>query len=141
MILPDVNILVHAFREDSPRHGELRPWLESFVFSDSSFGISELVLSGFLRIVTHPRVFDPPTPLDDALSFVETLRDMPNAVILAPGPRHWAIFTRLCRESDAHGNLIPDAYLAAVAIESGSEWVSTDHGFGRFKGLRWTAPS
>jgi len=141
MILPDVNVLVHAFRGDSPRHEEIRPWLDELVFSDSSFGLSDLVLSGFLRIVTHPRVFDPPTPLDDALSFVETLRDMPNAVILAPGPRHWAIFTRLCRESDAHGNLIPDAYLAAVAIESGSEWVSTDHGFGRFKGLRWTAPS
>jgi hypothetical protein len=141
MILPDVNILVHAFREDSPRHGELRPWLENLVFSDSSFGISELVLSGFLRIVTHPRVFDPPTPLDEALSFVEKLRDTPNAVVLAPGPRHWAIFTRLCGESDALGNLIPDAYLAALAIESGSEWVSTDRGFGRFKGLRWTAPS
>jgi toxin-antitoxin system PIN domain toxin len=141
MILPDVNVLVHAFRGDSPRHSEIRPWLDEFVFSDSSFGLSDLVLSGFLRIVTHPRVFDPPTPLDDALSFVETLRDMPNAVILAPGPRHWAIFTRLCRESDARGDLTPDAYLAALAIESGSEWVSTDRGFGRFKGLRWTAPS
>ncbi len=140
MILPDVNVLVHAFREDSPRHSEIRPWLDDLVFSDSSFGLSDLVLSGFLRVVTHPRIFDPPTPLDEALSFVEKLRDTPNAVVLAAGPRHWVIFTRLCHESEARGNLIPDAYLAALAIESGSEWVSTDRGFGRFKGLRWTAP-
>jgi toxin-antitoxin system PIN domain toxin len=140
MILPDVNVLVHAFREDSPRHRELRPWLEGIVLSESSFGLSELVLSGFLRVVTHPRVFDPPTPLDNALAFVETLRDLPNCVLLAPGARHWSIFRRLCHESDAKGNRIPDAYLAALAIESGSEWVTTDRGFGRFKGLRCSAP-
>jgi len=141
MILPDVNILVHAFREDSPRHTDLRPWLEDLLFSDSSFGLSELVLSGFLRVVTHPRVFDPPTPLGDALTFVEALRSRNNFVLLAPGPRHWAIFTRLCRESDARGNLIPDAYLAALAIESGSEWVTTDRDFSRFPDLRWSVPS
>lgn len=140
MILPDVNVLVHAFREDSPRHIELRSWLERLVDSESSFGLSELVLSGFLRIVTHPRVFDPPTPVHEALSFADTLRNLPNSVILGPGPRHWAIFTRLCQESDAHGNLIPDAYLAALAIESGSEWVTTDRDFGRFPGLRWADP-
>jgi len=140
MILPDVNILIHAFREDSPRHAGLRKWLEDLVYSDSSFGLSELVLSGFLRIVTHPRVFDPPTPLNEALAFANSLRDMPNAAVLAPGSRHWAIFSRLLRESEAQGNLIPDAYLAALAIESGSEWATTDRDFGRFPGLRWTIP-
>lgn len=140
MILPDVNILVHASREDSPRYAEMRSWLENLVFSESSFGLSDLVLSGFLRVVTHPRIFNPPTPLDDALAFVEALRGMPNCAPLVPGPRHWTIFTRLCRESAASGNLIPDAYLAALAIESGSEWVTTDRDFARFPGLRWTAP-
>lgn len=140
MILPDVNVLVQAFREDSPRYDELRKWLEELVFSESSFGLSELVLSGFLRVVTHPRIFNPPTPLDEALTFVESLREMPNCVVLAPGPRHWAIFTRLCRESEARGNLVPDAYLAALAIESGSEWVTTDRDFSRFPNLRWTVP-
>ena len=135
VILPDVNILVHAFREDSPRHAELRPWLQALVHSESSFGLSELVLSGFLRVVTHPRVFDPPTPLDDALAFAEALRNSPNCVLLAPGARHWAIFTRLCRASDARGNFVPDAYLAALAIESGSEWITTDSDFSRFEGL------
>lgn len=140
MILPDVNVLVHAFREDSSRHAEIRPWLEDLVDSESSFGLSEFVLSGFLRVVTHPRVFNPPTPLEQALTFVESMRDLPNAVVLAPGPRHWSIFARLCRVSEATGNLIPDAYLAALAIESGSEWITTDKDFDRFPELRWREP-
>ncbi len=141
MILVDVNVLVHAFREDAPRHAELRPWLEELVYSDSAFAVSDLVLSGFLRVVTHPRVFAPPTPLDKALEFVEALRDQPNRVPVAPGERHWSVFTRLCREAEARGNLIPDAFLAALAIESGSELISTDHDFSRFPGLRWRPPA
>lgn len=141
MVLPDVNILVQAFREDSPRYSEIRPWFEKLVSSESSFGLSELVLSSFLRVVTHPRVFDPPTPLEEALGFVQTLRGLPNCALMAPGPRHWAIFTRLCHDSAAAGNLIPDAYLAALAIESGSEWITTDPNFARFAGLQWSMPA
>ena len=59
---------------------------------------------------------------------------------MTPGPRHWEIFARLCRESEARGNLVPDAYLAALAIESGCEWVTTDRDFSRFPGLRWKTP-
>ena len=140
MILPDVNILVYAFREDSPRHTEIRRWLEDLVLSEASFGLSELVLSGFLRVVTHPRIFDPPTPIDTALEFAETLRDLPNCILLTPGTRHWSIFQRLCRQVATHGNHVPDAYLAALAIESGSEWVTTDRGFARFPELRWSMP-
>jgi len=140
MILPDVNVLVHAFREDSPRHGPMRAWLEDLVLSDRAFAITDLVLSGFLRVVTHPRVFSPPTPLEQALEFAVALRSQPNCILLAPGERHWSIFVRLCREGDARGNLIPDAYLAALAIESGSELVSTDRDFARFDGLSWRPP-
>ena len=140
MILFDVNVLVHAFREDAPRHAEMRQRLEEKIYSEGAFGLSDLVLSGFLRVVTHPRVFDPPTPLEDALLFVESLRHQPNCVRLSPGHRHWKILTRLCREADAHGNLVPDAYLAALAIESGSEWITTDRDFGRFPGLKWKVP-
>jgi toxin-antitoxin system PIN domain toxin len=140
MILADVNVLVHAFREDAPRHAALRPWLEGVVRSESAFAVSELVLSGFLRVVTHPRVFNPPTPLAAALEFVEALRAQPNCVLVAPGDRHWSIFTRLCHEAEVRGNLVPDAYLAALAIESGCELVSTDRDFSRFAGLRWRPP-
>lgn len=84
------------------------------------------MLSGFLRIVTHTRIFDPPSRLQDALAFTEQLRQQPNAVVLAPGDRHWSIFRELCERANVKGNLIPDAYLAALAIESGSQWITTD---------------
>lgn len=140
MILLDVNVLVDAFREDAPRHGSVRPWLEATIASEGAFAVSDLVLSGFLRIVTHPRVFDPPTPLAAALEFADALRAQPNCAVIAPGNRHWGIFRRLCREAEARGNLVPDAYLAALAVESGSEWISSDRDFSRFAGLRWHPP-
>ena len=140
MILPDVNVLVHAYREDAPRHAPVRAWLEELVHSDRAFGLSDFVLSGFLRVVTHRRIFAPPTPLGGALEFAEALRSQPNCIVLAPGDRHWSIFTRLCREGDARGNLVPDAYLAALAIESGSELVTTDRDFARFEDLDWRTP-
>jgi len=102
--------------------------------------VSELVLSGFLRVVTHPRVFAPPSRLEDGLQFAAEVREQPNAVTVAPGPRHWDIFTGLCRSAGAKGNLVADAYLAALAIESGSEWITTDRDYGRFPGLRWSHP-
>ena len=140
MILLDVNILVHAHREDSPLHRQIHVWLEAVANGAHPFGLSDLVLSGFLRIVTHPRVFDPPSPLASALRFTEQLRTRPNCVILKPGPRHWGIFTDLATSSGAKGNLIPDAYLAALAIETGSEWITTDRDFARFPGLTWRRP-
>ncbi len=98
------------------------------------------MLSGFIRIATHPRIFDPPAPIGHALAYTNALRSQPNAVIVTPGPRHWEIFDRLCRAADAKGNLVPDAYLAALAIESGCEWITTDRDFSRFPGLRWRHP-
>ena len=88
MILTDVNVLVYAHRADSPNHARYRSWLESNLSSASAFGISELVLSGFLRVVTNSRIFLRPSPLDDALRFVHEMRDRANCVILAPGCGH-----------------------------------------------------
>ena len=140
MQLVDVNVLVYAYREDAPGHAGFRAWLQDTLESDLAFGVPDLVLSGFLRIVTHPRVFDPPSAIDHALDFAEVIRTRPNTVPVAPGPRHWAIFTRLCRQAGVKGNLVPDAYLAALAIESGSEWITTDRDYSRFPGLRWRHP-
>jgi len=140
MLLADVNILVYAHREDSPRHLECLQWLETLINSDQSFALSELVLSGFLRIVTHPKIFNPPSTLHDALEFAEQIRNRPNCIIVSPQERHWDIFTNLCRQSNAKGNLIPDAYHAALVIETGSEWITTDHDFSQFSGLRWSQP-
>jgi toxin-antitoxin system PIN domain toxin len=140
VVLPDVNVLVYAHREDSPHHAGCRQWVEAVVNGDEAYGLSELVLSGFLRVVTHPKVFSVPSPLADALEFTEQLRGRPNCVAVAPGPRHWGIFRALCIDAGAKGNLVPDAYLAAMAIESGCEWVTTDRDFSRFSGLRWRHP-
>ncbi len=140
MILPDVNVLVYVHREDAPDHRAFSQWWQEQVSSDVAVGMADLVLSGFLRIVTHPRIFDPPTPLGTALQFVEEIRSLPNYVEVAPGQRHWDIFTNLSRTARAKGNLIPDAYLAALAIESGSEWITADRDYARFAGLRWRHP-
>jgi uncharacterized protein len=140
VILTDVNVLVYAYREDAPGHDRYRGWLTDVVDSDVAYGVSDLVLSGFLRVVTHPRVFDPPSPLQHALGFVEAVRSRPNAVATYPGQRHWEIFVGLCRSAGVKGNLVPDAYLAALAIESGSEWITTDRDYSRFPGLRWRHP-
>ena len=140
MILPDVNVLVYAHREDAGQHVEYRKWLESVLAGPSAFGVSDIVLSGFLRVVTHPRVFEKPTPLGVAIAFVETLQSHVLAVPVNPGPRHWELFLSLCRDVEARGNLVPDAFLAALAIEHGCEWITTDRDFARFPGLRWRYP-
>jgi toxin-antitoxin system PIN domain toxin len=140
VVLPDVNVLVYAHRKDSPHHDEARRWLEDTIASDRAYAYSELVVSAFVRIVTHPRVFDPPSTVSAALAFATDLMTPDHAVPVAPGPRHWEIFEKLCRQSKAKGNMVSDAYLAALAIESGSEWVSTDGDFARFDGLVWTRP-
>ena len=140
MQLSDVNVLVYAFNERLDRHAEFHEWLTEQLESAAAFGYSELVLSGFVRVVTHPRVFDPPGSLADALSFVEAIRGRANAVRLGPGERHWEIFTSLCRAGSAKGNLVAEAYHAALAIETGSEWITTDRSYARFPGLRWRHP-
>lgn len=140
MFLFDVNVLVHAWRPGASRHDEYRLWLEATVFSENSFGLSDLVLGGFLRVVTNPSVFGLPSQPAAAFDFVAILRERSNCVLFAPGSRHWSIFLDLCRRSEARGNLIPDAYRAALAIEHGCEWITTDRDFSRFPGLRWRHP-
>ena len=140
MILPDVNVLVYAHREDAADHRAYRTWLERVINGHEAFGVSELVLSGFVRVVTHAKVFNRPSPLAEALAFAEQLRAPPNSVRVEPGLRHWDIFCRLCVDIGAKGNLVPDAYLAALAIESGCEWITTDRDYSRFSALRWRHP-
>jgi uncharacterized protein len=140
MILCDVNVLVYAFDETSPHHDHYSSWLQDLVSGERAYGASDLVLSGFLRIVTNPRIFNQPASMPSALEFTERIRKDPACVQVQPGPRHWGIFTRLCRELGVRGDLVPDAYLAALAIESGAELASADRGFARFPNLRWRHP-
>ncbi|HEX9892205.1 MAG TPA: type II toxin-antitoxin system VapC family toxin [Actinomycetota bacterium] len=140
MILVDVNVLVYAFREDAEDHIDYRRWLRAATRGQEPFGVSDLVLSGFLRVVTNPRAFTSPTPMAAALSFADALRAQPTYVPATPGSRHWEIFSSLCRTSGVRGSLVADAYHAALAIESGSEWITTDRDYARFPGLRWRHP-
>lgn len=140
MILIDVNVLVYAHREEAADHERYAGWLDVQRRAPAAFAVSEFVLSSFVRVVTHPRIFDPPTRVEVAFEFADAILTQPNAVLVAPGRRHWAIFTDLCRTSGAKGNLVPDAFLAALAIESGCEWITTDRDYARFPDLRWRHP-
>lgn len=140
MLLIDVNVLIYAHREDAEDHQTYRAWLDRVLTGDAPFGMSDLILSAFLRIATHPRIYKDPTPLVTALAFVSTIRGRDNCVLIQPGQRHWDIFQRLVQTTQARGNLVPDAYLAALAIESGSIWITTDRDYARFPDLNWRHP-
>jgi toxin-antitoxin system PIN domain toxin len=136
VILTDVNVLIYAHRVDAPGHLAYQEWLEALINGDPAYGFSELGLSGFLKVVTHPRVFNPPSDLESAFAFMQAIRSQPNAVLISPGSMHWDIFTRLCQAAGVKGNLVPDAYLTALAIESGCEWITTDRDSSQFPGLK-----
>jgi toxin-antitoxin system PIN domain toxin len=141
MLLPDVNVLIYAHRIDAVDHGRYRDWLQGVADGEGAYAMSELVLSGFLRLMTSPRLFPhDSSSTAEALHMAAQLRDRPNCRPLTPGPRHWAIFIRLCEQAGTRGNLVADAYHAALAIEHGCEWVTTDRDFSRFAGLRWSHP-
>lgn len=140
MLLADVNVFLYAHRPESARHDEFRGWLEQSLVGPEPFAVSELVLSSFVRIATHHRVYREPTPPAVALDFCAAVLGAPAAVAIRPGPGHWPLFAGLLREAGARGNAVPDAYLAALAVEHGATWVTTDRGFARFPRLRWTQP-
>ncbi len=140
MLLMDVNVLVYAHREDVRDHLEYRQWLEQVINSNTAYAFSELVLSGFIRIVTHKKIFEQPSSLENAIAFVEQIRSAQQAVSLLPGAKHWSLFLQCVKSISASGNVVPDAYHAALAMEWNCDWVTTDKGFRRFKGLRVRHP-
>lgn len=140
MVLVDVNVLVYAHREDAADHSRFAGWLTALARGRETFGMSDQVLGAFLRVVTNNRIFVKPSPMKQALAFAEAVRGRPQCVRITPGERHWEIFTDLCGRTGVKGNLVADAWLAALAIESGSEWITTDRDFSRFPGLRWRHP-
>jgi hypothetical protein len=136
----DVNVLVYAFRADAERHQDYRRWVQALVDTEAAFGAVEQALAGFIRVTTHPRIFRQPSRLEEALEFVDVLLKHPGCRVVRPSVGHWALFSRLCRRARAKGNLVGDAWFAALAIEAGGTWVTTDRDFSRFPGLRWRHP-
>jgi toxin-antitoxin system PIN domain toxin len=140
MMLADTNVLIYGHRPESERHAEYRAWVTELANGPASYAVSDFALCGLLRIVTDKRIYKDPTPIDRALEYVEVIRHRPHAQVISPGRRFWAIFEDLCRKAEVAGKLLPDAYLAALAIEHGCELITTDRDFARFPGLRWRHP-
>ena len=140
MMLADTNVLVYAHRPESDRHEEYRSWLLEMINGPASYAVSDFAVNGLVRVITNKRIYREPTPLDIALTYAERVREQPHARVVGPGPNFWAIFTELCRTSNASGKLVPDAYLAALAIEHGCELITADKDFRRFPGLRSRHP-
>lgn len=140
MILPDVNVLVYAFREGAAGHPEYSEWLTDLVNGSDDLALLDTVLTGFVRVVTNRRIADPPAPVPRALEFVRDLRTARRACWLVPGDAVWERLGELTQDRAVSGNWIPDAYIAATAIANGARLATADRGFARFPGLRWFDP-
>jgi hypothetical protein len=140
VILPDVNVLIYAFRRDATRHETCKPWLDGVVKSDVPFGISPLALSAVVRITTNPRVFREPSPSAESFAFCDNLLSQPHVERIVPGGRHWGIFERIVRETSTRGPRVTDAWFAALAIEGGHTWITYDRDYARFPDLDWREP-
>jgi uncharacterized protein len=140
VILPDVNVLIYAFREDAPQHAVCRPWLVEVLSRDSRFGLSPLTLAAVVRITTGPS-YTNPSSIEEAFKFCDYLLNQPHCHVVVPGDRHWEIFRRLCQETNTRGPRVTDAWFAALAIEWGCEWITLDRDYARFPGLKSSVPA
>jgi toxin-antitoxin system PIN domain toxin len=140
VILPDVNVLVYAARTDTPECARYRAWLERSLMGPEPVAITSPVVAGFLRVVTNARIFARPSSLEDALAFVGAVLDAPAAVVPALSERLVPTLAEVCRAAGATADRVPDAYLAALALDLDAELITADRGFARFEGLRWRHP-
>ncbi len=140
MILIDANLLIYAHNTFTQQHDEAKSWLLAALDSGETVGLSWMTLSAFLRITTSPRTFIDPMSLEEAGGIVAAWLAHPKVSVLQPTERHWQILNRLVTEGQAHGPLVMDAHLAALAMEHGATLCSTDRDFTRFKGLRLLNP-
>ena len=141
MFLLDVNILVYAYRpEQSPMALAARTWLDRSMAAKASLAVTNEILASVIRIVTDRRIFVHPSPAGQAVEFAQALLDAPTTRVVVPSSRHWPTFIDLVNDLRLKGNDVPDAYLAALAIDHGAQLVTTDRGFRRFPGLRIVDP-
>lgn len=137
MILCDANVLIYAFRSDAEDHPRYKAWLESVINGPSAYGVAPQVLASVIRICTHRRTFARPSSLDDAFEFCRVILEQPNSTVIVPGDRHRPIFESLCQDCAVTGTIAQDAWFAALAIEAGCQWITTDRDYASFDGLTW----
>ena len=140
MILPDVNVLIYAFRKGAEHHALCERWLNAVISSGDQFGMSTLALAAVVRVTTDRRIFTEPSTIEQAIGFGEFLVSRSNCQLIEPGAAHWGIFAGLCRDTNTAGRRITDAWYAALAIEWGCEWITFDRDYARFPGLKWRQP-
>lgn len=140
MIIPDINLLIYAYNDQASQHGAAKEWWEALLNGKTPVGLSSLAISGFIRLMTHPRVLITPMPVDQTTTIIRTWFAQPPVRVLHPGPKFQEIFLRQLEQVGVGGNLTTDAQLAALAIEYQAELHSNDVDFARFPGLRWTNP-
>jgi toxin-antitoxin system PIN domain toxin len=138
--LLDVNVVLAAHRDDHPHFEPARVYLQETLVTHSPFSVIDLVAGAFLRLATNSRIFSTPTPIAQAFAYLHALRGQPAHMLLGPGPAHLELLEGICRDADVTGDLVPDAQLAAIAIEHACELVSFDRDFARFADLRWVRP-
>jgi len=136
VLLPDVSVLLAGFRADHDHHKRARSFLEGARSGSTPLGLSDVALASVVRLATNPRVFVRPDTTDAVIEYLDVLLEAP-AQLLRAGSMHWSRFTDLCRHLQLRGNLVPDGYLAALALEQGAELITFDRGFGRYPRLRW----
>lgn len=137
----DVNVVLAAYRDDHPHHATAKNYLDRLFDSGEQFGVPWVVWWGFLRIVSHPKVFEVPSSPSEALMFVDALRAQPGHVPCEPGPAHTTLLGQAITDGDAAANLLPDALLVALAAEHGAQVTSFDRDFARFGSHIWNRPN
>lgn len=140
MILVDANLLVYAHAANMAQHEPARSWLDRKLNGTATVGLPWQSLLAFARLVTNPRIFQRPLTVTAAWRQIEEWMDCPVVRIPVPSDRHRETLAPLMRTAQVRANLIPDAHLAALAIEHGLILCSTDGDFSRFPGLRWENP-
>lgn len=140
MILVDVNLLLYAYDSSSKFHATSRKWWEDKLSQPQPVGLPWATILAFLRITTNPRILNSPMDITEATGHVKSWMDRPMVFIPAPTEHHWEILQNLLIESQSSANHVPDAHLAALAIEHGAILYSCDYDFGRYKNLHWKNP-
>lgn len=140
MKVVDLNVLLYVVNENAPHHQVLLNWWENAVNGDESVGLPWVVLLGFLRIATNPKIFPNPLEPTTATSKIDTWLSLANTYLVREKDGHWEILRTLLADAGTAGNLTTDAHLATLAISHGAVLVSCDSDFARFQGLRWENP-